>query len=63
MVPCASIIADGRASIHKETAMPAAGKNAPAFTLPNQDGAKVKLSDFQGKKLLLFAYPKAATSG
>ncbi len=43
--------------------MPAIGKKAPAFTLPNQDGSKVKLSDFKGKTLLLFAYPKAATSG
>ena len=31
--------------------------------LPNQDGQKVKLADFQGKTLLLFAYPKAATGG
>ena len=43
--------------------MPPVGKKAPAFTLPNQDGRKVKLADFQGKTLLLFAYPKAATSG
>jgi peroxiredoxin Q/BCP len=43
--------------------MPAIGKKAPAFTLPNQDGQKVKLSDFKGKTVLLFAYPKAATSG
>lgn len=43
--------------------MPAVGKKAPAFTLPNQDGQKVKLSDFKGKTVLLFAYPKAATSG
>ena len=46
-----------------ETAMPAPGNKAPAFTLPNQDGKKVKLTDFKGKTLLLFAYPKAATSG
>ncbi len=43
--------------------MLAVGKKAPAFTLPNQDGKKVKLSDFKGKTLILFAYPKAATSG
>lgn len=43
--------------------MPAPGKKAPAFNLPNQDGQKVKLADFQGKTLLLFAYPKAATGG
>ena len=43
--------------------MPEIGKKAPAFTLPNQDGAEVKLSDFKGKTVILFAYPKAATSG
>ncbi len=43
--------------------MPAVGQKAPAFTLPNQDGKQIKLADFQGKTVLLFAYPKAATSG
>ena len=39
------------------------GKKAPAFALPNQDGDKVKLSDFAGRTVVLFAYPKAATAG
>lgn len=39
------------------------GKAAPAFTLLNQDGAKVKLADFKGRTVVLFAYPKAATPG
>lgn len=39
------------------------GKSAPAFTLLNQDGEKVKLADFKGRKVVLFAYPKAATPG
>jgi len=43
--------------------MPAVGAKAPAFTLPNQDGKKIKLADFKGKTVVLFAYPKAATSG
>lgn len=43
--------------------MPLVGKKAPAFTLPNQDGKKIKLSDFKGKTLLIFAYPKAMTGG
>ena len=43
--------------------MPAIGKKAPAFTLQNQDGDKVKLSDFKGRTVVLFAYPKAATPG
>ena len=39
------------------------GEKAPDFELPNQDGKMVKLSDFHGKKIILFAYPKADTSG
>jgi thioredoxin-dependent peroxiredoxin len=43
--------------------MPAIGEPAPDFALPNQDGKTVRLSDFRGKKVVLFAYPKAGTSG
>jgi len=43
--------------------MPAIGEQAPDFELVNQDGETVKLSDFRGKKVILFAYPKAGTSG
>lgn len=39
------------------------GDVAPDFELLNQDGKKVKLSDFKGKKVILFAYPKASTPG
>lgn len=43
--------------------MPAVGEPAPDFELLNQDGKKVKLSDYRGKKVILFAYPKAFTPG
>lgn len=39
------------------------GKEAPDFSLPNQNGDLVKLSDFRGKKVVLFFYPKDMTSG
>jgi len=41
----------------------APGDRAPAFTLIDQHGAKVRLSDFKGRKVLVFFYPKADTPG
>lgn len=39
------------------------GNKAPALTLRNQDDTPVKLSDFAGRWLVMFAYPKDNTSG
>jgi peroxiredoxin Q/BCP len=39
------------------------GKRAPAFTLPDQNGAAHKLSEHKGKPVVLFFYPKDDTSG
>jgi len=39
------------------------GDKAPAFTLSDQNGKKVKLSDFKGKRVVLYFYPKALTGG
>ncbi|HKH64151.1 MAG TPA: thioredoxin-dependent thiol peroxidase [Solirubrobacterales bacterium] len=39
------------------------GDKAPAFTLPDQNGDKVKLSDLKGQTVVLYFYPKANTSG
>jgi peroxiredoxin Q/BCP len=40
-----------------------AGDIAPPFSLPNQDNQRVSLSDFRGKKVLIYFYPKAMTPG
>ena len=39
------------------------GVKAPEFTLPDQDGNMVSLSDFAGKKVILYFYPKDNTPG
>ena len=39
------------------------GKKAPAFTLESSDGGKVKLSDFAGKVVVLYFYPRDNTPG
>jgi len=41
----------------------AAGSTAPAFTLPDQDGAPVSLADFAGRKVVVYFYPQASTPG
>lgn len=38
------------------------GKKAPSFTAIDQDGEKIKLTDFKGQKLALYFYPKDDTS-
>lgn len=39
------------------------GDNAPVFELLNQDGIKISLKDFFGKKIILYFYPKDNTPG
>lgn len=39
------------------------GVKAPEFTLPDQEGNPVSLSDFVGKKVVLYFYPKDNTPG
>lgn len=40
-----------------------AGKPAPAFSATDQNGEAVSLADFKGRKVFVFFYPKANTSG
>ena len=39
------------------------GNKAPAFTLPADDGSKVKLSDLKGNPVVLYFYPRDDTPG
>lgn len=39
------------------------GDKAPAITAKNQNGETIKLSDFKGKKVILYFYPKDNTPG
>ena len=40
-----------------------AGQQAPHFTLPDQNNKPVSLADFNGRKVLVYFYPKAMTPG
>ena len=39
------------------------GMKAPVFSLPDKDGSTVSLTDFAGKKVVLYFYPKDNTPG
>ncbi|MDO6517980.1 thioredoxin-dependent thiol peroxidase [Zobellia uliginosa] len=39
------------------------GDKVPDFSAKDQDGNTIKLSDYSGKKLIVFFYPKASTPG
>jgi thioredoxin-dependent peroxiredoxin len=42
---------------------PVAGSQAPAFSLPSQEGAQISLDQFKGKWVVLYFYPKDFTQG
>ncbi len=44
-------------------AVPVIGSKAPDFTLPRDGGGTLSLSDFTGRNLVLYFYPKADTPG
>jgi len=39
------------------------GESAPVFSLKDQDGAIHKLSDYRGKQVVIYFFPKAGTPG
>lgn len=42
---------------------PGVGDEAPSFTLPDADGTPVSLSDFAGRRVIVYFYPAAMTPG
>ena len=42
---------------------PAVGSQAPAFSLPSQEGGQISLNQFKGKWVVLYFYPKDFSSG
>jgi peroxiredoxin Q/BCP len=52
-----------KAATATETHRIGVGDFAPNFTLPDQNGQSVSLSDFLGKKVVLYFYPKDDTPG
>ena len=46
-----------------QTARLSPGDAAPAFTLPDADGAPVSLADFAGRRVVVYFYPAAGTPG
>jgi peroxiredoxin Q/BCP len=41
----------------------AVGDPAPDFTLPDADGKPVSLSDYRGRRVIVYFYPAASTPG
>ncbi len=39
------------------------GKKAPSFALPDENGNVVKLSQYRARRVVVFFFPKAMTSG
>jgi len=48
---------------HDKAAKAVVGAPAPPFSLPRDGGGTISLGDFAGRKLVLYFYPKANTSG
>lgn len=54
---------DTKGNTLTETARLQPGDKAPAFSLPDADGNTVKLSDYAGRKVIVYFYPAAMTPG
>ena len=59
----ASALASALALFSSAALAIAPGTQAPNFNIPNQDGKMIQLSDYRGKYVLLYFYPKDETPG
>jgi peroxiredoxin Q/BCP len=61
--PAAKPVRNKPAAVAAAPKIAVEGALAPAFSLPRDGGASVSLSDYAGKKLVIFFYPRANTPG
>ncbi len=59
----AAQLTSARAADDATPPMPTVGEKAPQFTLPSQDGTPVSLTDFKGKWVVVYFYPRDMTPG
>jgi hypothetical protein len=59
----AAQLTPARAADDATPPMPTVGEKAPQFTLPSQDGTPVSLTDFKGKWVVVYFYPRDMTPG
>jgi peroxiredoxin Q/BCP len=50
-------------AVARAAEVPQVGQEAPAFSLPSQEGSNVSLKDFHGQWVVLYFYPKDMTQG
>jgi thioredoxin-dependent peroxiredoxin len=58
-----TLVRDGLGMMLRRPQMLTVGTPAPDFTATAHDGSTVRLSELRGKKVVLWFYPKASTSG
>jgi peroxiredoxin Q/BCP len=63
VVLAAGIVFFGVRAFAASDPIPQVGQTAPGFTLPSQEGTQVSLSQYKGKWVVLYFYPKDMTSG
>ncbi len=57
------LVLDGACAILRRPKMLEVGTEAPDFTASAHDGSTVTLSEFRGKRVVLWFYPMANTGG